>query len=149
MTEQEIKRLNRQTLLELLLEVSRENEKLRAELADRSLRMAQSGSIAEAALRVNGVFDAAEQAARQYLEAMEGRHAESVVRCEQLEAEARERAESIVAEAEKRAAEIIRIAEMDADRRWDELNGRLDRLMEENRSLAEQFAGKRAGKWRR
>lgn len=75
MTDRDLRRLSRAELLELLLEESRENERLRARLkranerlADRKIQMENAGSIAEAVLQLNGVFEAAEQAAQQYLE---------------------------------------------------------------------------------
>lgn len=75
MTDRELRKLSRAELLELLLEETRENEKLRAQveemeeqLKDRRILLGQAGSIAEAALRLNGVFEAAEEAAQQYLE---------------------------------------------------------------------------------
>lgn len=75
MTDRDLRRLSRAELLELLLEESRENERLRAKLrranerlADKRIQLENAGSIAEAALRLNGVFGAAEQAAQQYLE---------------------------------------------------------------------------------
>ncbi len=75
MTDREMKRLSRRELLELLLEERRENERLSAELReanerleDRQIDLESAGSIAEAALRLNGVFAAAQAAADQYLE---------------------------------------------------------------------------------
>ena len=75
MTDRELRKLSRAELLELLLEESRENERLRAQLqemneklADRAIRIERAGSIAEAALQLNGVFQAAEEAAAQDLE---------------------------------------------------------------------------------
>ena len=75
MTDRELKKLRRADLLELLLDERRENERLRAELKraheqldDRAIRLEKAGSIAEAALRLNGVFEAAEAAAVQYVE---------------------------------------------------------------------------------
>lgn len=75
MTDQELRKLSRTDLLELLLEKSRENEQLRSQLeeaneklASRVIEINNAGSIAEAALRLNGVFQAAEEAAAQYLE---------------------------------------------------------------------------------
>ena len=75
MTEQELRKLNRTELLELLLEATRENELLRAQLAeanqklaDRTITAAKAGSIAQAALQLNGVFEAAQHAAEQYVE---------------------------------------------------------------------------------
>lgn len=75
MTSRELKKLSRAQLLDLLLKVSRENERLRArqeelecELQDRAIQIENVGSIAEAALKLNGVFEAAQAAAAQYLE---------------------------------------------------------------------------------
>lgn len=75
MTDKELRKLKRTDLLELLIEQSKEVESLKkrieeleAELADRRLLIYKSGSIAEAALRLNGVFEAAEAAAQEYLE---------------------------------------------------------------------------------
>ena len=70
MTDKELRKLNRSALLEMLVEQSRENDRLRAQvdelqrlLSDRQLKINQAGSIAEASLQLNQVFEAAQQAA--------------------------------------------------------------------------------------
>ncbi len=75
MTNKELKKLTRAELLEMLLIQSREKQKLEEELAEtrkqlseKEIRIAESGSIAEAALKLSGVFEAAQRAADQYLE---------------------------------------------------------------------------------
>lgn len=75
MTDRELKRLSRSELLEMLIAQMEENEKIRMELekvrekADsRQITIDRAGSIAEAALALNGVFEAAQAAAEQYLE---------------------------------------------------------------------------------
>lgn len=75
MNENELRKLKRVDLLELLISQGRENEELRRKLAeaeqklaDRQIKTDEAGSIAEAALRLNGVFEAAQAAADQYLE---------------------------------------------------------------------------------
>ena len=74
MTDKQLKRLNRSKLLQMLLEIERENETLRArneeleeKMRKRELQLAESGSIAEAALKLNGIFEAAQKAADQYV----------------------------------------------------------------------------------
>lgn len=74
MTDQELRHLSRSELLELLIAQMEENRKLkkglkeaRTALSNRQIRMEHAGSMAEAALRLNGVFEAADRAARQYL----------------------------------------------------------------------------------
>ena len=75
MTEKELRRLSRMDLLEMLLEQSREVERLQKELetvknqlSDRRIMEQEAGAIAEASLKLNKVFEAAQQAADQYLE---------------------------------------------------------------------------------
>lgn len=75
MTEKELRRLSRRELLEMLITRTIENERLteelqqaRKELSDRELIQERAGSMAEAALQLNGVFEAADRAAREYLE---------------------------------------------------------------------------------
>ena len=70
MTDKELRRLSRTDLLEMLLEQSKEVERLQQELAearqqlqDRRIMTEEAGSIAEAALRINRVFEAAQAAA--------------------------------------------------------------------------------------
>lgn len=72
--ENDLKKLSRIDLLEIMVEQETEIERLRTELdeanrklEDRRTRMESAGSIAEAALKVSGVFEAAQQAADQYL----------------------------------------------------------------------------------
>ena len=75
MTDKELKRLNRSELLQLLISQIEENEKLRGQirqleerLDERRIRIRDAGSIAEAALQLNHVFEAAQAAAQQYLD---------------------------------------------------------------------------------
>jgi len=75
MTNQELKKLSRADLLELLLEERRENERLRGQLnqaydqlSDRTIPIENAGSITEAALRLNSIFETAQASAAQYLE---------------------------------------------------------------------------------
>lgn len=77
MTDKELKRMSRAELLELLIEQMEENERLRrklaeanAQLADRQITIERAGSIAKAALELNKVFEAADLAARQYVESV-------------------------------------------------------------------------------
>jgi hypothetical protein len=75
MTDKDLKRLRRDELLEMLIaqskrteQLERELEEARAALQSRDIFLEEAGSIAEAALRINGVFEAAQAAAQQYLD---------------------------------------------------------------------------------
>lgn len=77
MTDMKLNKLNRGQLLEMLLEVSKENERLqeennilKTELENRCIHNNTAGSIAEVAMEVNGVFQAAQAAADQYIESV-------------------------------------------------------------------------------
>ena len=94
MTDKELKRLSRAELLEMLLAQAEENEKLKTRLGEmqtrldnRQIMLAEAGSIAEAALQLNGVFQAAESAAAQYLENIRRLSSEKEAVCRQTEAE--------------------------------------------------------------
>ena len=103
MTEKELRHLSRKELLEILIDQTKEItslrdtvQKLENELTERRIAIAESGSLAEASLKLNGLFADADKAAKQYLE-----------NAALIEEEAREKADEIVAEAEEiRSAKI-------------------------------------------
>ncbi len=83
MATEPLHRLRREDLLKMLLELEQENERLadenkrlRDELANRNLAIEEAGSLAEAALKLSGVFEAAQEAADLYLENVRNRAAE-------------------------------------------------------------------------
>ena len=70
---QELRRLKRQEILELLLEQTRRADtlehrvkELEEQLENRDITVRKAGTLAEAALQINEVFAAADAAARQY-----------------------------------------------------------------------------------
>ncbi len=74
MTDKELRKLSRQELVELLYEFEKENQSLRQELETarkelekREIHLRKAGSIAEAALSLNEVFEKAQAAADDYL----------------------------------------------------------------------------------
>jgi chemotaxis regulatin CheY-phosphate phosphatase CheZ len=78
MTNKKLQKLNRKELLELMIsqgqEIERLQEQLNAaneELARREICAKEAGSIAEAALRLNRIFEDADQAAQQYLDSIQ------------------------------------------------------------------------------
>ena len=75
MTEKEFRKLSRLELLAILTEQSRRIEELSQKLEEaekklqsRKLQIEKAGSIAEASLQLNRLFEAAQAAADQYLE---------------------------------------------------------------------------------
>ena len=79
MNEKDLKKLNRTELLELFLEQCKRNEILekelaeaREQLADREIKIANSGTLAEASLALTKIFDEAQKAADLYLANIKG-----------------------------------------------------------------------------
>lgn len=102
MTPKELKRLSRGDLLEILLELSRENEqlrqesaRLRRELETRTIAIEECGSIAEAALQLSGIFQAAQAACEQYTQNIRERSEQM----HQLEAETKAKCDAMLAQA--------------------------------------------------
>lgn len=132
MNQKELKRLSRSDLLEMMLGLSRENEHLAKELQqvkhqleNRMLNTEKSGSLAEAALSLNGVFQAAQAASDQYvlnvrskadqLLAQAQEKLDSIqAREEEILAQANAQAEKILAQAREEASRIRE----EADREW-------------------------------
>lgn len=103
----DLRKLGRRELLEMLIEQSEEVlalqkqlDEANAALAEKNIAIDKAGSIAEAALALNGVFDATERACRQYAE-------NARRQSDQLLAEARRMADSIIAEASRRSKEML------------------------------------------
>lgn len=75
MDAKELKRLNRKQLLELLLiqieradDLEHRLEEAEKKLKSREIREMKAGTLAEAALQLSGIFEAAQEAADLYLE---------------------------------------------------------------------------------
>ena len=155
MTEKEMRRLGRTELLEMLLEQSRENEKLQErvqeledKLQNKEINLNKAGSIAEAALALNGVFEAAEASCLQYIENIhmleekqtvlnkereEKSKADAAVmlsetqaRCIMLEEETKKKCEERILETDKRVEE-----------RWAQISQRLTALYQSHEGLME------------
>lgn len=77
MNEKELRKMNKIELLKLLLEMSKEKERLEDELEaaneklkNRMIVIEKAGSIAEAAMELNNIFELAQRTADQYLESV-------------------------------------------------------------------------------
>ena len=75
MTDKEFKRLRRSDLIEILYEYQKREKALqdeiaalRAALEERELKIQNAGSIAEAVMKLNGLFEAAQKTADDYVE---------------------------------------------------------------------------------
>ena len=142
MTEAEKKKYGRRELLELLEEKEEEVERLNRALADmekklsdRTIRIGQAGSIAEASLAVSGIFEAAEKAASQYLENVERLSGEQQEVCREMEQKSKKEAEAAIKNAQQRSDEILKTAHEESET----LLSNARKLEEDTRNRCEQM----------
>lgn len=109
MTDKELRKLSRVELLEMLLEQSKEVARLKKELnkaneqlKSREILIDEAGSIAEAALQVNGIFDVAQEAADQYLDNIQLLSGRQKQICKKIEQESMQRTMSMIEETKQR-----------------------------------------------
>ena len=107
MTDKEFKRLTRSQLIDIIYQLQLneeklmdENKKLKEALEDKRIRIEKAGSIAEAAIEINNVMQAAQNAADQYLKEIECMY-------EEMHKEVEEERQRIVKRTQEKAAAII------------------------------------------
>ena len=153
MTDKELKRLSRGELLEMLIQQSKELERLRKQLdaaqtalQNREIAITNAGSIAEAALQLNGVFTAAQDACQQYMENIchlsqnqericAQRDAESQAEAKRIVEEARKESEALEHETRMMCAEMVTKAKAESQAYWDEVSRRLVAFSTEHAEL--------------
>lgn len=155
MTDKELRKLKREELLEMLISQSKEVSELRAQvdelekkLNDRQICLEKAGSIAEASVLLNGVFEAAQAAAQQYLENIQllsGQQEQiceemakrTKERCEELEKRTKEHCEELEKRTKERCDAMKQEAAESASKRWDEISRRLESFYNEHKGLRE------------
>ena len=138
MTEQELKRLSRGELLQMLIAQMEEKEQLKNELekaetqlADRKIALDEAGSIAEAALQLNGIYDAAQAAAQQYLDNIQQLQEQQEAVCQNMQQEAEQYAAACRQEADEYAAKI----RAEAEAYWSEVIAKAKHVLEAQQAL--------------
>lgn len=131
MANKELKKLKRAELLEILVEQNREIEQLQQELeavkqqlASREIAIAEAGSIAEAALNLNGVFSAAQAACSQYIDNMKQRSEQQERLCADMERETKEKCARMVLDAQKAA-----------NAHWEQANQKIKQVLQDSEDL--------------
>ena len=111
--DKDLKRMSRSELVEIIYqyqirekELLKENEELKEVLADRRIRIDNAGSIAEAALSLSGIFEAAQDAADQYLTELRIASSEADQMAQQLVIEAQNEANRIRKETARECLEM-------------------------------------------
>lgn len=142
MTDKELRRLSRGELLEMLIAQAAENDQLKnrleqaeAQLRDRKIAINNAGSLAEAALPLNGVFQAAEAAAQQYLENIERISGQQDAICRDMKEQAKQEAAEIRQEAQAYSEK----AHAEADAYWKQIVAKAAKLLADQEALREMI----------
>ncbi len=166
MTDKELKHLSRSELIDIIYELQKQTQlaeeqarAAKAALNERELRIENAGSIAEASLQLNHVFEAAQAAADQYLASIHGANADmekkladsetraqSIVQQAEQQAavtvrEAEQKADTIVKDAETRAGQLVADAERQADEKWVQFSKRAEEFLNAHAQLQALFKG--------
>ena len=125
MTDRQLRKQRRLNLLKMLLEQKKENEMLqeqlqeaRQQLQNRQLDIEQSGTLAEAALKLSGIFEAAEVACQQYTENIRNLSGRQEEICRKMEQETREKCDKMLDHARQMSRAY-----------WDEYTEKCSRYM--------------------
>lgn len=101
------------------------------QLKDKRIACEQAGTMAEAALTLNGAFKAADEAAAQYLENIRAFTEQQRKVCAGIEQTTREQAEAMLRETEERC----RAREKEADAYWANLSAKFEQFCAEHQEL--------------
>ena len=158
MTEKELKKLNRTQLLEMLLTQTKKVEELEEQLKknqetfdaekldlekrleNRKIAIEKAGSIAEAAISINGVIEAAQQAADQYLENIknmwyqqETTFSKRESECDELFTETKEYCEKMKEDTKSLCERMEEDAKKRCDALEEEIKNRCERMEEDTK----------------
>ena len=144
MTDKELKKLSRAELLEMLItqskradELQEKLDKAEAELNSRQIKVDEVGSIAEASLRLNGVFEAAQTASEQYLENIRALQERQEEICAKRDAESKAEAERLMTETKDSCEKMMMDAKQASESYWAEVSDRLEKFYAEHAGLRE------------
>lgn len=161
MTGKEMKKLRREELLEMLIEQTKRGDDLEQEIAglrqkleSREIVLQEAGTLADAALQLNDIFEAADCAAAQYLEnvqklaerqkeALERAEEETRRRTEQQLSEAAEKCRAMEAESEQKCLAMKQAAQREADAYWAEVSQRIEKYLEDHEELTQWLLRRR------
>ena len=121
MISNELKKLNRRELVDIIYQMKKNEQllqdeitSLQRELQEKRIRLADVGSIADAAVSITDVFTAAQNAADLYLHEISCMKAEAEKECAQMVEEAQKAVDKIFADGRKQCKELSVLYEIKA-----------------------------------
>jgi membrane protein involved in colicin uptake len=147
MTDKEIRHLSKTELLSIIrdqeqeLQQAREQaEEWKRQLEDKQIRLEKCGSIAEASLQIQKVFETAQAAADQYLSEVRKKRDGAEAESQRILAEARQKADAQL----RASAETGKVLEEDGRRKagvyWTALQDRLEAFYQSHQGLEKMLA---------
>ena len=144
MTDKEFRKLNRADLVNIIYEMQKNEQAMKAELEEarkaldsRNMKIAEAGSIAEAVVGLNEIFERAQKAADEYLEQVHVRSAEQ----EQMIADAEKKGADIISKAQYEADQIIARAEREVGQKWEAFNQQVNEMLKAHSELEGKLKG--------
>ena len=132
--------LSKNEMMMVMHDQEQEIEKLKSQVEERQakldgyeIKVSESGSLAEAAAKVSGLFEAAQLTVDTYLENMKKRDEES----EAVFADVQKQADQIIAEAEEVAGKRLAAADAEIEEKWAVIESRLLVMYESHKGLQE------------
>ena len=121
-----------------------------AQLQSRAIDIEETGSLAEASVRISGVFEAAQNAAERFLENIRLRQEETDRACEERDSESREKAiellesteakcRALEEETKQKCAEMAEAAKQEADSYWREVSEKMEHFYQDHEGLKEML----------
>ena len=144
MNDKELRKLSKKSLIKIINEQNAQIEAVKKELSDKEealnkkeIVLNQAGSIAEAALLLNGVFDAAEAAAGQYLRSISLLNQRQSEICAEIEADAKKKADKLLEDTKMECDRMVAEAKAESESCWEGVSGKLETLLKEREELNE------------
>jgi membrane protein involved in colicin uptake len=147
MTDREIRHLSKTELLSIirdqeqeLQQAKQQAEELRRQLEEKRIHLEKCGSIAEASLEMNQVFQTAQAAADQYLSEVREKRDGMDAEIKQMLTEAKQKADAQIRSAMDTGKKIEEESRRKADACWDALQDKLETFYKSHQGLEETLA---------
>lgn len=149
MAEKELKKMNRAELIEIIYALQKseealktENDVLKEKLDDKIVKIEKSGSIAEAVLVLNNIFQKAQDTADEYVQSVQSAQESAKEDAEKLLAEAKEKADKIIKDAESRRLQLVNQTEREVEEKWKLFNDKVNEILSAHFALRELLEGR-------
>ena len=146
MAGKELRHMSRGELIDVIYalkkqqeELAAENEELRQQLSQRELKLQKAGSIAEAAMSLNQVFEAAQQAADQYLQSVYANCGDAEEMAKGILADANAQAQNTLEQARRQSETLLSQARAEKAQAEQECKDLRQKTEEETKARWEAF----------